>query len=266
MSLTVEKALQLLHVLADSETPLGISEVARLLQMPKATAFRLASTLEEHGFIHKDATTMRYGLGLQLWELGRRAVLRLDMRPIARSYLQTLTEQTGETSLFVITDSSSVVYLESVNSSQAIQVNAHALGVTPLHASAAGKIFLAHHSQLLKKLWRQDSLAKYTNYTITDRKALEAELEQVRQQGWATSIREWRSEMSSVAVPVWNAGSELVGGIVVSAPAERLEGDRLGEVLNQVLMAAHQMSRNLGHQVQASDKTKEPRGDRRDAQ
>jgi len=249
MTLSVGKALQLLHVLAESEAELGISEIARLMKIPKATAYRMAGALEEHGFVRKNPVTMRYGLGLVLWELGRRAVLRLDLRPVAQSYLKSLSDQVGETSLFVICDSGSIIYLEKAESAQPIQVNQEALGLSPFHASAAGKLFLAYSPDLQQRLWRQGPLASYTPHTVTEKAALEAEFALIRERGWAASQREWRQEMSSVAVPVWKGDKELAGTIVVSALAERLEGDRIEAVLQRTLAAGQQMSRDLGYQL-----------------
>jgi DNA-binding IclR family transcriptional regulator len=243
---TLDKAMSLLTVLADREHELGVSELSRALRIPKATTYRIVTELERQGLVRKNPESSRYQLGLALWELGRKAVDRLNLRPAARPRLEEVTEATRETSLFVVHDGHSIAYVERVDSPHEIQINPRLLGLAPFHRSAAGKIFLAFDPDLSREALDEQTLPRLTGSTIVSPKALAAEIEKIRKRGWASSIREWRREMSSVAAPVWNASDALAGAIVLSGPANRFEPMRLPALRDAVMSAARALSADLG--------------------
>jgi IclR family transcriptional regulator, KDG regulon repressor len=245
---TLVKAIDVLTVLANDERELGASELAKAMDMPKATVYRILSTLEEKGFVRKDRESAKYQLGLALWELGRKAVDRLQLRPSARPWLEQLTASTQETSLFVVHDGSTIVYLDRVLSPQLLQISPGSLGLAPLHFSAAGKIFLAFEPEAFGSHLERASNEAHSPQARFDAPVLMTELAQVRKQGWAASIREWRPEMSSIAAPVWKADGALAGAIVLSGPADRFAGRRFKELAADVVSAARATSMDLGHQ------------------
>lgn len=244
---TLINAFRVLDQLAESEQELGLSELSRLLNLPKATTYRLLVTLKGHAFVRQNEETSRYTLGLQLWELGRRAVDRLDLKAVARPWLERLLEETEETVMLVILDGDLLVYVEKLDTPQPIQINPRSLGIAPLHASASGKAFLAFGPATLLEQLPTTGLTAYTEHTITERHTLEDELATIRKQGWAASIKEWRNEMASLAAPVWNAQGTCSAVVTLSGPVERFSPDRQEALVHQLLYVTREISRALGY-------------------
>jgi DNA-binding IclR family transcriptional regulator len=146
----------------------GVTEVARELDIHKSTAYRLLTTLRDRGLVEQDAATEKYRLGFGLVLLARAVRADLDILRCARPVCERLSERTRETvTIAVLEGDDAVVIHQSIS-------RASALGVdwtgrhTPLHATAAGKIFLAYmpEDQLLRIL--EGPLERFTDNTIVD--------------------------------------------------------------------------------------------------
>jgi len=248
---TLVNAFRLLDLLAETEHELRLSDLSKQLDLPKATTYRLLATLKEYGYVRQNEQTTGYTLGLRLWELGRRAVDRLELRSVARPWLEQLLVDTEETVMLVILDGMLLVYVEKLDTPQPIQINPRSLGIAPLHASASGKLFLAFGPH---ELWDQlvaKGLNSYTPHTITDESALERELGLIREQGWALSRREWREEMASIAAPVWGTQGNFVAAVTVAGPIDRFSPAREPALVKQLLHATNGISQELGSAVQS---------------
>jgi len=95
VSVTVEKALQLIEAMSRSVGPVGVSQLGRELSLNKSTVYRLVDTLVRHGYAQQDATTGRYALTVKLWELGLGAVRGMGLRQTARPVLEREAQRTG---------------------------------------------------------------------------------------------------------------------------------------------------------------------------
>ena len=87
---TVKKAFKILRLLSKSEKGLRISDLAHHLEMGKSTVHGITSALEELGAIIRDSQTKRFTLGVTLFELGRAAYARIDLKDVARPAMETL--------------------------------------------------------------------------------------------------------------------------------------------------------------------------------
>lgn len=116
MSTTITKALTLVEALAEREEPWSVSELARRLTLSKSNVHFLLAALCARGYVEQEAATKRYFLTLKLWELGTRALGRLDLRRIASPYLASLAECTSETVNLAILDHGEVVYVHKIDS------------------------------------------------------------------------------------------------------------------------------------------------------
>jgi DNA-binding IclR family transcriptional regulator len=236
---SVGRALALLDALADG--PAGVNALARRIGVNPSSASRLLATLERGGLVARDPGGP-YRLGLHLVALADRVLASLDVRELARPYLRSLAEATGETVSLSVPDGEQAVTVDFVPGASTVVSMAHLGRPSVGHATSTGKVLLAHAAPAVPP----PVLPAFTERTITDPAALAAELERVRSQGWAESVGEREPELNAVAAPVFGRGGGLVAILSVQGPAARMREERRAEVLPRLLDAAVSLSRALG--------------------
>ena len=226
----------------------GVTEVARELDIHKSTAYRLLTTLRERGLVEQDAATEKYRLGFGLVLLARAVRADLDILGCARPVCERLSERTKETvTIAVLEDDDAVVIHQCIS-------RASALGVdwtgrhTPLHATAAGKIFLAYmpEDQLLRIL--EGPLERFTENTIADPASLKDHTSKIRDEGYGFTVEELEPGLNAVGAPIRCAEGADVGAVSVSGPAFRQPPDAFPEFAELSKRAATEISRCLGFQ------------------
>jgi DNA-binding IclR family transcriptional regulator len=212
----VRRAIDVLDVLADAQRDLGTNEIARRCGINVSSVSRLLATLVDGGLVQYVAATGRYRLGVRVLQLAGAVRDRLDLRALARPHLEELRELTGETTTLSLPGEYEVLTVDFVQADSSVRSVAAIGRNSVAHATAVGKVFLAWGGRL-----PSGELAAYTPRTIVDRAELEAELDQVRAQGWARTVGEREPELNAVAVPVVGASGELVAILGVQGPAAR---------------------------------------------
>ena len=226
----------------------GVTEVARELDFHKSTAYRLLTTLRDRGLVEQDTATEKYRLGFGLVLLARAVRADLDILRCARPVCERLSEHTKETvTIAVLEGDDAVVIHQSIS-------RASALGVdwtgrhTPLHATAAGKIFLAYmpEDQLLRIL--EGPLERFTENTIVDPTSLKGYTRRILDEGYGYTVEELETGLNAVGAPICGVDGTVVGAVSVSGPAFRLPPDALPETGELSRRAAAEISRCLGFQ------------------
>lgn len=228
---TVERAVAVLHTLADAAEDLGTNEIARRTGINPSTVSRLVATLARDELVSRVAETGRFRLGPRLVELGNAALARVDMRELCRPHLEALTEATGETTTLSIPYEQGTITVDFVQSPSSVRSVAEVGRPSIAHATSTGKVFLAHAGTL-----PTGPLTSFTRRTTTDPATLAAEVRVIRQRGWAQSVGEREDDLNSVAAPVLRAGGHLVAVIGVQGPAARF-GQKKMRVAVDVLRA-----------------------------
>ena len=214
---SVQKAIAVLDALAAAGEELGTNEIARRTGINASTVSRLLSTLAAPGLVQYRTATGRYGLGIRILQLAGAARETLDVRRLARPSLEDLAAVSGETATLSVAGEHDVMTLDFVQSPQSVRSVAEIGRNSVRHATAVGKVFLAHGGQA------PDVLTRFTEHTITDHDALAREIEAVRTRGWALSRAEREPDLTGVAVPVLSHDGELVAILGVQGPTGRLD-------------------------------------------
>ena len=240
---SVDRALSILEVLARIGEA-GVTEVAAELGVHKSTAFRLVATLEAHRLVEQTGDRGKYRLGVGLLRLAGATTARLDVVQEARPVCRQLAADTGETVNITVLSESSALYLDQVAGASAIQPHNLVGQHIPLHATSNGKVLLSGlDDAALRRLL--PTLPSYTPRTITKKGDLRAELEQVREQGYAVAVDELEVGLAAVAAPIRNAAGDVIASISVSGPTYRFS-NRLDELAGQVRDSALEVSLRLG--------------------
>jgi IclR family acetate operon transcriptional repressor len=239
---SVQRAFAVLDALAEADAELGTNEIARRTGVNPSTVSRLLATLAAGGLVEHVPSSGRYRLGTRLLQLGNLVLTRLDVRQIARPRLEALVDSTGETATLSVPGDRDAVTVDFVQSPSSVQGVAHLGRPSIAHATATGKVQLAFGRTPLAP----GALKVYTSRTISNRAALAAELEAVRERGYAYNLGEREDDLHAVAAPVWGSRGELVAIVGVQGPASRFDTDAMDAAVEPLLEHAHAVSLELG--------------------
>lgn len=244
---SIERAAAILRLLSGRTHRLGVVDLAGELGLPKGTVHGLLRTLQRVGFVEQDEETGKYQLGAALLHMGSSYLDGNELRTRALNWSDSLAARTHESVRIGTLHEGQVLIVHHVfrpdDSLQTLDVGA----LLPAHASALGKLLLAHHAYVAGEL-AKNGLESFTDATITDGRRLERELERVRERGWAADIGELVDGEVSIAAPIIDRRGVAVGAIGISGTPERMLAARQprGELVAFVREAARAVSRELG--------------------
>jgi len=226
----------------------GVTEVSKELGINKSTAYRLLTTLRDRGLVEQDSATEKYRLGFGLVALASSVTADLDVARCSRPVCDRLAERTRETVTVAVLEGDDAIILHQSNSrSLALSVDWSGMH-TPLHATAAGKIFLHYMPEDQRRRLLKRSLQGYTEDTIDDPKVLREHIQLDHGRGYWHTIEELEVGLNAVAAPVRCAEGVVVAAVSVSGPAFRLPPESFPETGELCLRAAEEISRCLGFQ------------------
>lgn len=245
---SVERALQLIGLLAEESREVSLTEISNKLGWPKSTTHGIISTLCDYRFVDQSPQTGWYRLGIRLFELGHKVGQNWDIREIARPVMQKLNEKFGEMVQLATEDAGEVFYIEKIDSVHIIRIVSDIGKRLPMHCSGLGKAMLAYRSQAeVKRVLTQKGMKIMTQHTITGLIEMNRELEKVRKQGFAIDDQEIMLGLRCVAAPIRDGNGDVRYGISVSGLAERLTGDYFERIKNGVIEAAAEISQLMGY-------------------
>jgi DNA-binding IclR family transcriptional regulator len=241
---SVDNALTLLSLFRERDR-LRVSDAAAALGSSRSTAHRLLAMLEYHRFAQQDPATKAYLPGPALIEIGLAALGSMDLRTVARPFLERLCEQVQETVHLVVLQDASVMFLDSVETSRALRIGSRLGRQMPAHCTAAGKAILAQLvPDELARLHPDGRLERLTDRSLRTMAELEAELEAVRDRGYATNFGQSEEDVAAVAVAVPTVSPRAA--ITVSAPITRLSEDDVAQIAAAAAQAAGELGRRFG--------------------
>lgn len=225
---SVAKAVRLIQALGDEGRAHGVSDLARRLEMDKASVSRILRTLERGGLVAHDEATRGYTLGLTLVHLGQKALRRIDLRTVAQRSLDILAEELGECSQLAILAGEKALYISQARPPRGVNIDAPVGTLVSLYCTALGKVLVAFQREPLRKeILSHMVLEPFTRRTIRDADALEVHLEDVRRNGVAFDDEEFSIGVRCIAAPVFRHDGLLAGAIGISGPSPRLTDDRI---------------------------------------
>ena len=245
-SRSLERGLAILSAFGAGRPLLGVSELARELQLSRSTTHRYIATLTVLGYLQQDPATRRYRVGPRVLDLAFSAIDSMELREIAAPHLRQLSDDTGHTVNMAILDGADIVYIERCRSSQRgqreIDLDLHVGSRLPAYCTSMGKVLLAYLAeQERQELLQGIRFTRRGPNTLTTKAALLAELELVREKGIAVNNEELAYGLRSIAVPVRSRAGGAVAAINLAAHRTMVSMDdlvaRLGPVLQRTAAA-----------------------------
>ncbi|MFE9959307.1 IclR family transcriptional regulator [Micromonospora sp. NPDC005299] len=243
------RALAVIDLLAEgSPEMIGVSTVARELNLPKAVAHRILKELTANQFVTFDEGTRRYRLGPGALAVGLAALRAIDVQAITNRHMRRLVDATGETATLSMRQGWIRVYTDQVLSPHEIRMSVTLGSRHSLSAGSSSKAILAALSDAeVEEYLTTHELTPVTPATITSVEQLRDDLRSVRRQGYAVSRGERQPGAASVAAPIRLASGEVYGSLSLCGPADRFSPRLLAEYGDLVADAARQVSAELGY-------------------
>lgn len=225
---------------------MGVSELSRQTGLSKTAVFKILLTFERRRLVRRDETASRYRLGWGVHELGARLLAHHGVAGVAKPFLGELSERTGETVLVGVLDGARVTYIDRHETARAIRMVAAPGRQGALHATASGKVLLAHQPDDFVDRVLGEELERFSPTTITDPERLREVLRHVLDDGYGLSETEHEPEISSIAVPVRDYTGAVVAALTLAGPASRFTTMAMRAALPTLTDVGERLSQELG--------------------
>ncbi len=247
---SVERAICMLELLSDAGS-LNLTQLADRLSTGKTTAFRLASSLVELGWLSKDED-LRYRLGPGALRLGAGTDIGPDLPTLLRPIMVDLHEETQETIHLTRLDGREVVYLEQLVSPKPVLSVAVIGSRSPAHCVSSGLAQLARLPKSRIDWVLRAPLRRYTDASVTDPAVIREEIERVRSRGYGINRGSFRQDVGGVGVAVVNHRGEPIAGLSVCMPVFRMTEHDLDALGRRLLEAAEEARQILENHSQVA--------------
>lgn len=243
------RVLAVLEKLSQQRT-IGLEELSREIKLAKPTVYRFLLTLQELGYARR-AENDRWAITLKMFNVGSRALDHMDLHAAARPVAEDLADELGETIHMGVLDGDSAVYVLKIESKYHIRMYSRVGRRMPLYCTAIGKVLLAYMSDEEREAALKGvKLLAVTQNTITSRAALNAELAQIRQQGYALDNEEREEGLHCIGAPIFDYTGAAVATLSVSWPGFRYERGDETDKIEKVKAGAARISTILGYEAQ----------------
>lgn len=242
---SLTRGLTLLELIADSHGSVALTELAQQAGLPNSTTHRLLTTMQQQGFVRQVGDLGFWTIGAHAFVVGSSFLQSRNLLALVHPVLRSLMETSGETVNLAVLDLSDhqAVIIDQVQCTQLMRMSAPIGGKLPMHASGAGKVFLAHLTdEQVTALLHQKGLHHYTPKTLMSPQSLKANLAQVRKAGFSFDDEEHALGLRCVAAPIYDEHGEAFAAISISGPIARMTDDRITELGALVIREARQVT------------------------
>lgn len=252
-SQTLDRALNvLIEIGKNGARGLSLAESSAILGYSKATTHRILRTLTARGFLRCDDERRLFTLGVTNLRLGMDFLEQLDIRREALPLLRELASESGETVHLGVLQGGDVVYIEKVESPQAVRMFSRVGHTMPASSTGVGKAILAFLPEAELEAALPERLEQRTESTITDHAALREHLAAVRERGYSTDDVENEEGIRCVGAPLFDHTGAVCAAISIAGPANRLTPERFAELGQRTREIALEISARIGYRAAAA--------------
>lgn len=245
----LHRGLRILEILAASEQPLTLSEIAGKIDVSRSSAFRLVYTLKQMKFLKEADRHNTYTLGARVLNLGFAYLNQQPLTTIARPHVEALRDSSGVSAHFSILEGREVLYLDTQQSRSAYVSNTATGARSPAYATGVGWCLLgSKNEEELRNLFGAESLPPRNEHTPRTIASLARRVEQARKDGYVISRGFFDPGGSSVIAPVRDNTGGIAAAVDISGPDTGFDLDRIEtHYLPMVLETARAISAELGY-------------------
>ena len=250
---SLDRGLVILQAVGKSRDPVSLGELTDILGVDRSSAFRLANTLRQRGFLAYPAGRKDYILGPSVWGLYHRYDWSKMLIRVSHDHLKMLSEQTRETAHLAVRDGQNALFIDHVTANHVITVSGQTGERLPMHCTAHGKALLADYGKKeLSEIFGAGPLRSFTSTTVTSIDQLAEVCSQIKAQRYATDDGEYLEGIRCVAATIRTQAGEVIGLIGISVPLTRFSRQDYGRYGAQVCGIARQISMLMASQEEDS--------------
>lgn len=246
---SVTTAIHLLKTFSEEEAELGISELAKRLEIAKSTVHRLATALLDEGLLDQNQDTGRYRLGIGLFSLGSQVRTRLDVAVEAKPFLNDMRAKLGENARLAILNRRNVVFIHDFESNESVRLRSITGQFRPAHCTAEGLCLLAGLRSTALDAWLSEPLTPRTVHSVNSADELRERIRRVKRIGYATEEEECEIGTRCIAAPVFRADGKVIAAIGLAGPRLRLRKRDFLHLAEEVMARAQKLSERLGYEA-----------------
>lgn len=238
----------MLEVIRSAGRSAAIKDIVSATRLPRSTVYRMLNTLMDHGVVVRTEHGS-FGLGYRLLSLAagiNPVIPREELVRVVHPTLVALAEETRETCKLSLLGDDSVEVIDVVQSPDPIAPSSRVGSRFPPHVSAAGKILLAMAGPDIRARFLEAPLQAFSARTITDARALEAELQRAAADRVAFDRGEWNETIRAIGMPILDHRGAAVGAISITYFATR-SGDQEEALVERLRAAVGDVSHALGY-------------------
>lgn len=216
---TTQRTVEILKLVSKSPEGITLDDICERMGLPKTSAYDIVTTLAEMGMVNVDrGQRQRYTIGLTAYRIGINYTNNLDFISVIEPELKAFAKEVGKTVFFGVRSDHEVVYICKAEPENPIITTATVGTKNPMYCTSLGKAILAYSDDETREMvMNRIKFRKNTEKTILDRESLSAELEKVRELGYALDAREMEDHMECVGSPVFGPDGSVIGAISVSS-------------------------------------------------
>lgn len=242
---TLGKAIAVLEAVASSRQPLRFTDLLSLVDQPRGTLHRQISNLIDEGLLQVNPDHS-YELGLRLLKFASNAWSESKFRNVAEPHLKALHDKVGETIHLGVLQGVEVIYLDKVESRQAVRMHSQIGNASPCYCTGVGKAAFAllPEDEAAARI-KQINFRHYTPTTIKNARDFRAEIADIRRNGCAFDREEHEAGIHCVAAPVGSAERSCYAGISITAPVYRVPMEQLASWSDDVCATAAAITKDI---------------------
>ncbi len=243
------RVIDILEVLKDNNTyGLSITEVSEKTGHSNSTVHRIMTALNKRGYIIRDDKTRKYKLGYMILQFTNVLMSDTNIKELARPYLEKLNRELKEAVHLILRSGNYGVYIDKIDSPHPIGLQVYIGKRIMLHSSAAGKVILAYMSKEKRvQILSEVGLPKFTDQTLVEFEKIEKELVEILNKGYAWNRGENRTDVYSIAAPIFDATGEVVGTLSLAGPSYRFNDENISKMVTTLTSTTRKLSNILGY-------------------
>ena len=241
----VERAMDIMQLIFEKDAGMGVTEIAKRLELPKATVYRILVTLMKGGYIIKEKDDERYNLGGVFIKYSERVKSDINVHSVAKPHMLLLSEKTGESvNLAVDYDEASLI-IERV-SGEKTSLMAKLLSDAPYNCSSSGKIFLSHKEMnYIENYFLSGKAKERTVKSITTWERFLNERALILKGGYAIDNEEYDYGLYCIGMPIYSCDNHLMAVMSLSGPKSRLNHKGMNQMINDLKLTVEQVQKEI---------------------
>jgi len=225
---SLARGFKVLSIVCENQSLLNLSELAKKSGLSISTIQRLSYTLQQLELLDRDPATKRFQIGPKMVSLALAVVNDLEIKRIARPYMQDTSDRIGEVVGLMVRSGTQIILADIIRTDQILNINMNTGAIVPPHAAASSKSILAFIPETeMEAILNRGEFTPFTKNTITSIETYKKQLNEVRRLGYAVAVEENAYGFSAIAAPIRDNHGEVIASVTIMVPSFRITKEKL---------------------------------------